>query len=71
MSPKTWVGYPPGFGDGWLSNTARDLMQIAVVFGNYEQAELVLRVVRASATHKQTRRPIVERVLDEMYGDQC
>ncbi len=64
------AGYRPGFGDGWLSKPARDLMQIAVVFGNYPRAELAERVARASGSHKLTRRPIVERVLDEMYREQ-
>jgi hypothetical protein len=74
MTPTAKQGllaaYRLDFGDGWLSKPARDLMQIAVVFGNYPRAELAERVVRASGTHKLTRRPVVERVLDEMFHEQ-
>ena len=32
---------PAGFGDGWMSGAARDLLRVLVAFGGFDAAELV------------------------------
>jgi hypothetical protein len=69
MTGATAVGLPRRFGDGWLSRNARDLMQISILLGGFDQDELVRRVVAAGSPDRTTNTATVDRVLGEMYDE--
>lgn len=61
---------PPGFGDGWLSANAADLIRIAVTFGGFPKQETVRRVALAGDPTRKTNAATVCRVLQELYDEQ-
>jgi hypothetical protein len=45
MGPLESITIPPlTFGDGWMSGNASDLCKVAIAFGGFEPAEIVLAV---------------------------
>jgi len=59
---------PKNFGDGWLTKSAQDLCKIAIVFGGFDAAEVVLAI--AKVQDKRSVRasvPTVEKALQIVY----
>src|SRR5271166_2638804 len=47
MEPLDSITIPPlTFGEGWMSGNAADLCKVAIAFGGFEPAEIVLAVHR-------------------------
>jgi hypothetical protein len=62
---------PDDFGEGWMSNNARDLCKIATVWGGFERAELVRRIVLRPRDHeRRVNTHTVEAVLRDMLDEQ-
>ncbi len=59
---------PKGFGDGWLSKNAADLVRIGLIAG-FDRTELVRRLCFACDPSRITNAATVGRILDEMAGE--
>jgi hypothetical protein len=58
----------PGFGDGWLSKSAVDMIRVAA-FAGFDIAELTRKVAIGSDPSRITNTATVERVMSEMLAD--
>lgn len=54
-----------GFGDGWMSSSARDMIRIAG-FAGFDVAQLKLRVAKSSNPNRSVNTATVERVMAEL-----
>ena len=60
---------PDDFGQGWMTDSARDLAKIAVALGGFDARELALRLARAPSRGGSINAATVEKVLDAMYRE--
>lgn len=70
MDTEVPTGLPQGFGNGWLTRNAHDLMQIAILFGGFDRDELIRRVVASGDPERMTNAGTVEGILGKMF-DEC
>lgn len=54
---------PRGFGEGWMSKPARDMLRIAL-FAGFDRKALVARLIKLKVARVQARH--VERVMAEL-----
>ena len=61
---------PRDFGDGWMSQAAKDMLRIAI-FAGFNTQQLVQQLVMRSARnpHRKVNVRTVEAVLDELGGE--
>lgn len=59
---------PEGWGEGWSSAAARDMIRIAA-FAGFDPAEVRRRVVRAGRPGRAINAATVERVMAEMQTE--
>lgn len=71
MTSDTRALLPHDFGDGWMTNNARDLCKIAVTLGGFEADELALRLAKAPSRGDRINMATVENVLDAMHREAC
>ena len=57
---------PPNWGKDWMSESARDLMRIAVSFGGFDFKDLALRLTKVKSRSETINARTVERVLSQM-----
>lgn len=60
---------PRDFGEGWMTNNARDLCKIAVALGGFDARELALRIAKAPSRGDRVNAATVENVLDAMHRE--
>lgn len=57
---------PEGYGDGWMSKNAQDLVRIAVYFAGFDAAEVTNRIFATSNPKLTCNTATVQRVLQEI-----
>ena len=71
MEPLAQDEFTPGpktFGDGWMTNAAQDMCKIAIAFGGFDPAEVILAVTKLQgATDAKANLATVEKALQMIY----
>lgn len=57
---------PEGYGDGWMSNAAQDLVRVAVYFAGFDASEVTQRILATSDPRRTTNITTVQNVLQEI-----
>ena len=57
---------PPDWGKDWMTESARDLLRIAVAFGGFDFKELALRLTKVKPRGDKINTRTVERVMSQM-----
>ena len=60
---------PPDWGKDWMTESARDLLRIAVSFGGFDFKELALRLTKVKTRSDKINTRTVERVMSQMKRD--
>jgi hypothetical protein len=58
---------PRDFGEGWITDSGRDLAKIAVALAGFDGAELARRLMRVRMRGSRINARTVDRVLGEMW----